>query len=172
MVETELRTLSNVLGGSRELALFEAFALRPEAPLSIPEVVEFSRVSWATAHRLIVIWAERGILRPAEKRRKAVLFQLNMESPTVALLAHTAQLAAREMFEADLLDEGFPEYAFTSYGTSASFGGDRGSESYGIQVPSPSLEADALRLSNTTPAITGAKVSLTSTQRSPMGVVA
>jgi hypothetical protein len=117
MVDRELRTLSNALGGSRELALFEAFALRSDSALSIPDASDFAGVAWATAHRLVQAWVAKGVLQAVEKRRKSLLYRLNLESPTIQLLARAAQLAIRERLDSDLLDEGFPEFALEPYNT-------------------------------------------------------
>jgi hypothetical protein len=106
------RSLSSVLGRSRELALFEAFALRGEQSLSVKDASQLANVAWATAHRLVTEWALRGVLDQVGKVGKARLYHLNMDSPTVRLLSYAANYAVRELLESDLLAEDVPEASF------------------------------------------------------------
>jgi hypothetical protein len=99
------RTLSSVLGGNRELALFEAFALRPGAALTAVEASRFSKVAWATAHRRINEWEARGILEVVGKTGKAPQYVLNLGSPSIRVLARAVNVAVRELLDADLTDE-------------------------------------------------------------------
>ncbi|MGP8078733.1 MAG: hypothetical protein ACLQC7_08200 [Thermoplasmata archaeon] len=157
MSDSQLRTLSNALGGSRELAVFEAFALREDAALSIPDISDYSDVAWATVHRMIRDWVAKGILTPVGKRRKATLYRLNLQSPTIQLLARTSQLAVREMLDSDLLDEGFPEYALSPTALS----GLRVHEGTHAEIRYPTED---LVMSNITPAITRQGIAVTSVQ--------
>lgn len=99
------RTLSAALGGSRELALFEAFALRPGQALSAVEAAKLSKVAWATAHRRISEWDSRGVLRSVGKAGKAPLYELNLMSHSIRILAKAINVAVAELLAADLMTE-------------------------------------------------------------------
>ena len=100
-METNSRTLSAVLGGSPELALFEAFAFRAGTPISPVDASRFSGVAWATAHRKIVEWAVNGVLNCVGKEGKSKLYVLNSKSQTVNILSKAVRSAVVELFEAE-----------------------------------------------------------------------
>jgi len=108
----DARTLSEVLGGCKELAVFEAFALRNNHALSVKDASLLANVAWATAHRMVNEWSLRGLLDQAGKLGKANLYHLNLASPTVRALSRAVNSAVRELLEADLLAEGLPEKLF------------------------------------------------------------
>jgi hypothetical protein len=103
------RTLSEVLGGSKELAVFEAFALRNDRSLSVKDASLIADVAWATAHRMVNDWTMRGVLDQVGKTGKANLYHLNLDSPTVRALSRAVNTAVRELLEADLMTEGVEE---------------------------------------------------------------
>lgn len=106
---TTPRSVADVLGGSRELAIFEAFATRGHARLSAADVERHSGVSWATVHRRLNEWVTSKVVEPAGKEGKAVLYTLNTDSAAVRALAKAINIAILEMFESDLAEEGMPE---------------------------------------------------------------
>jgi hypothetical protein len=95
------RTLSAVLGGSPELALFEAFAFRSDTPISPVQASRFSGVAWATAHRKILDWESNGVLSCVGKDKKSNLYVLNSNSETVRILAKAVRTAVIELFESE-----------------------------------------------------------------------
>jgi hypothetical protein len=122
----EARTLSAVLGGSKELAVFEAFALRNEQALSVKDASLLAKVAWATAHRLVSDWAIRGVLDEAGKVGKARQYHLNLDSPTVRTLSRVVNMAVRELLQADAVAEGMPESALSPWLESAQHVPDSG----------------------------------------------
>lgn len=108
------RTLSDLLGGSKELALFEAFALRKRVPLTATDVCNYSGVSWATVHRRLEDWQALGVVHVVGKEGKALKYQLNLQSPGVRALTRAVNLALREMLEDEMLQEGVPESEMVS----------------------------------------------------------
>ena len=100
-MEINSRTLSAVLGGSPELALFEAFAFRGEIPISPVDASRFSGVAWATAHRKIVEWTANGVLNCVGKVGKSKLYVLNSKSQIVNILSKAVRSAVVELFEAE-----------------------------------------------------------------------
>lgn len=98
---TNFRTLSAILGGSPELALFEAFAFRSEMPLSPAQASRFSGVAWATAHRKVIEWDTRGILSCVGKDGKSNLYVLNTHSETVKILSKAVRTAVIELFDSE-----------------------------------------------------------------------
>lgn len=98
---TNTRTLSAILGGSPELALFEAFAFRSEVPLSPAQASRFSGVAWATAHRKIIEWDTHGILSCVGKEGKSNLYVLNSYSKTVNILSKAVRTAVIELFDSE-----------------------------------------------------------------------
>lgn len=102
------RTLSSVLGGSPELALFEAFAFRNDIPLTPVQASRFSGVAWATAHRKIVEWTATGVLCLVGKYGKSNLYALNTHSETVNILAKAVRTAIIELFDSENTDISTP----------------------------------------------------------------
>lgn len=107
-------TISEVLGGCPELALFEAFALRKDRPLTPAEASRFANVAWATAHRRIQDWRMLGVLEPVGKEGKATKYQLNLASPSVWALTRAVNVAARELAEAEMREVGFSREELTA----------------------------------------------------------
>ncbi len=97
-MKTNLRTLSAVIG-SPELALFEAFAIRNDRPLSPADASRYSGVAWATAHRKIIEWDTKGLLSYVGKDGKADLYVLNSHSETVNNLAKVVRNAVIEIYD-------------------------------------------------------------------------
>jgi len=103
------RSFAALLGGSRELAMFEAFALRPEIALSAADVSHFSHVTWATTHRRLNDWEAHGVVVGAGKAGKARLYRLNGDSPAIRALSHGISLAVSEILASELRREGVRE---------------------------------------------------------------
>lgn len=100
---TAPRTLSDALGGCKELAIFEAFALRPQKQLSAADVERMSGVSWATVHRRVDDWVDLQLLVPSRRTgTKAHFFQLNLDSPTVVALTKAVHVARAELLQSEL----------------------------------------------------------------------
>ena len=100
------RTLSAALGGCKELALFETFALRPYKDLSAKDVERMSGLAWATIHRRLKDWEALGLVRETRKDGKAHLYQLNRNNPTVVALSKAVTVGAAELIQAELLSKG------------------------------------------------------------------
>ncbi len=105
------RSFAALLGGSRELSMFEALALRPEATLSAAEISRLAGVAWATTHRRLNEWEARGVVVDAGREGKAQLYRLNGGSPAIRALSHGINLAVSEILESDLRVEGIREPA-------------------------------------------------------------
>ncbi len=99
------RTLSALLGGNKDVALLEAFALRDEQALTASDAVELSGMAWATAHRRIKDWTDSGVLSEVGRTGKAPLYRLNTSSAAVYALVRGLKLIASELFESDLMAE-------------------------------------------------------------------
>jgi hypothetical protein len=103
------RSLAAVLGGSKELAIFESLALRKGEPLSATDICRFSGVAWATTHRRLNDWEARGVVTAADRDGKAQKYLLNLGSPAVRALSHAVTLAVLELLDSDLSREGVNE---------------------------------------------------------------
>jgi hypothetical protein len=100
---TAPRTLSDALGGCKELAIFEAFALRPQKQLTATDVERMSGVSWATVHRRVDDWVDLELLVPTRRAgTKAHFFHLNLDSPTVVALTKAVHVARAELLQSEL----------------------------------------------------------------------
>lgn len=120
-MNTNSRTLSATLGGSPELALFEAFAFRNDTPLSPAQASRFSGVAWATAHRKIIQWEVNGILSRVGKEGKSNLYVLNSNSETVNILSKAVRTAVIELFESEDIESPSSEVLYYSKVPSQSF---------------------------------------------------
>jgi hypothetical protein len=103
-----VRSVAGLLGGSKELALFEALAVRNDSSLSAAEISRLSGVSWATTHRRLDTWEALGVVRAAEKVGKAQKYVLNLASPGIRALAQAVNITIAEIFESAILHEGVP----------------------------------------------------------------
>ncbi|MCI4363541.1 MAG: hypothetical protein L3K13_04470 [Thermoplasmata archaeon] len=102
------RSLASLLGGSKELALFEAMAIRRDISLSAAEISRLSGVAWATTHRKLKAWEPLGVVVWSGREGKADKFALNMQSPAIRSLSQAVAAIAVEMLDTDLLHEGAP----------------------------------------------------------------
>lgn len=100
------RTLSAALGGCKELALFETFALRPNKPLSAKDIERMSGLAWATIHRRLKDWSQLGLIREVHKEGKAQFYQLNRSNPSAAALVRAVNIGAAELIQAELAHRG------------------------------------------------------------------
>ena len=100
-MKTNSRTLSAVLGGSPELALFEAFAFRGDTAISPADASRFSGVAWATAHRKIIEWTVNGVLNRKGRVGKSNLYVLNSKSEAVNILSKAVRTAVIELFDSE-----------------------------------------------------------------------
>jgi hypothetical protein len=108
-MDAPVRSLGRLLGGSKELSMFEAMAVRSDVPLSAEEIRRYSGVSWATTHRRLHDWLALGVVKTAGREGKADKFVLNLNSPAIRALTHAVNATIIELLDSDLAREGVQE---------------------------------------------------------------